>query len=156
MPAPVTDILRRTVFATNLARTLALFGLIWFVQLVHYPLFLRIAPQDFAAWEAEHANRTGWVAAPLMVAELLTALLLLRASLRPPQIHTYEAALGAALTIVLWLSTFFVQVPLHNRLHRGSNPALIRRLIHTNWVRTITWTARAALVLCWLLRSAAV
>ena len=140
---------QRTVLGTQLLSTLALFGLIWFVQLVHYPLFLRIAPADFPAFEAEHATRTGWIAGPLMVAEFLSALLLLLRSVRPAQIPAAQAWLGAALVGILWLSTFFVQVPLHNQLHQGFQPAVIQRLVATNWLRTAAWTVRAALIVFW-------
>jgi hypothetical protein len=130
--------------------TLALFGLIWFVQLVHYPLFRRVPPTVFAAFEAEHARRTGWVAAPLMVLELLTSLLLLNRHLRPVVVSTHGANVGLALTASTWLSTFLVQVPLHNRLHLGFDQAAIHRLVATNWLRTGFWTLRALLVLLWL------
>lgn len=77
--------LASTIFAAQFLSTLALFGLIWFVQIVHYPLFLRLAPETFAAHEAEHATRTGYVAAPLMLAELFSSLLLLNAHSAHPK-----------------------------------------------------------------------
>ena len=40
----------------HLAATWALVGLIWFVQLVHYPLFSAVAPERFATFEAEHSR----------------------------------------------------------------------------------------------------
>ncbi len=144
--------LAKTVFATQMVSTLALLGLIWFVQIVHYPLFLRVDPSSFAAHEAEHATRTGYVAAPLMLAELFSALLLLNPSLRPVQISGGQALLGAALVGLLWASTFFVQIPLHNRLHDGFDRSTIERLVATNWLRTAIWTVRAALVTQWTLR----
>ena len=145
--SPLTE----TIFAAQILSTLALFGLIWLVQIVHYPLFLRLAPATFAAHEAEHATRTGYVAAPLMLAELVSSLLLLNPHLRPPQISSTQAILGATLVAILWASTFFLQIPLHNRLHRGYDRHTIQRLITTNWLRTAAWTARAALALHWIL-----
>lgn len=143
----------RFIFAANAGSTLALFGLIWFVQLVHYPLFARIAPADFTAFEAEHATRTGWIAAPLMILELITSFLLLDRHLSVRSLTPAMAYAGAALTIATWLSTFLVQVPLHNGLHRAHDPKAIRRLVSTNWLRTAAWTARAALVLYWITQS---
>ena len=127
-------------------------GLIWFVQLVHYPLFLRADPQAFASFENEHATRTGWIAAPLMATELLSSLCLLRQSLRPASISSTEAALGLALVGVLWASTVFLQIPLHNHLQRGYDREAMHRLIAGNWVRTVAWTLRAALVTSWVCR----
>jgi len=58
-----------------------------------------------------------------------------------------------ALLFVLWISTALFQVPLHRRLERAHDPVAIRRLVATNWVRTITWSARAVLVV-WLVARA--
>ena len=140
---------QQLVLGTQLVSTLALLGLIWFVQLVHYPLFLRIDPANFAAFEAEHATRTGWIAGPLTVAELLGGLLLLSGDLRPAPIPLTQAWLGAVLIGLAWFSTAFVQVPVHNRLHAGYVRRVVQRLISTNWLRTAAWTARAALVVYW-------
>ena len=141
--------LQAIVLGTQLVSTLAMFGLIWFVQLVHYPLFQRIPPDAFIAYETEHANRTGFIAFPLMFAELLSALALLAPTLRPAAIPFAQALCGAALVGLLWASTVFVQIPLHNRLHQAHNPAIIQRLIASNWLRTAAWTARAILVILW-------
>ena len=65
----------------HLAATWALVGLIWFVQLVHYPLFSAVAPERFVVFEAEHSKRTTWVVAVLMPAEAITGMAL---ALNPP------------------------------------------------------------------------
>ena len=141
------------LFPLHLLSTFALFGLIWFVQLVHYPLHALVSPSEFPRYQAEHAKRTGYVAAPLMILELLTALALLNPWWRPIYIPASQACFGAILVGLLWLTTFAVQVPLHNRLHRAHDPADIARLIHSNWLRTLLWTARSTLLLLWLGRA---
>ncbi len=138
------------IFVVQCASTLGLVGLIWFVQVVHYPLFQRIRPADFVPYEAEHATRTGYVVAPLMLAELLSASLFLLHRFRPLGISTAEARLGAALVSLIWCSTAFLQIPLHNKLHRGFDRVSIQRLITSNWIRTTAWTARAILISSWL------
>lgn len=124
--------------------TLALVGLVWFVQVVHYPLFARIPREAFAAYEREHAERTTWVVAPLMGVEALCAALLL---VGKPGALT---ALGALLVGVVWGSTALVQVPCHRVLERGWDEAAHRRLVRTNWVRTAAWSARGAIALALL------
>ncbi|WP_199726436.1 hypothetical protein [Acidipila sp. EB88] len=131
-----------------------MFGLIWFIQVVHYPLFLQVTPSQFPVYEAAHANRTTYVVAPLMLLELASALLLLVPRMRPPQVSAPEAWIGVALVAVLWGSTAFIQVPLHNRLHLAYSAPLIQRLVRTNWIRTVAWSARALLVLHWAYRGA--
>jgi hypothetical protein len=143
----------RILLLLQLFSTLGMFGLIWFVQIVHYPLFLDVGHAQFAAYEAAHANRTTYVVAPLMLMELVTSLLLLFPATRPDGMSVAWAWVGAALVGVIWASTAFVQVPLHNELQSGYSTAVIGRLVATNWVRTVAWSCRAALVLAWAWRS---
>jgi hypothetical protein len=129
----------------NLAVSLYMTGLIWFVQVVHYPLFGAVPPPDFSAYEARHQSLTTWVTAPPMLAELgLSAAYLLA---RPASTLVW---LAAALTLLLWASTFFLQVPLHGRLSQGFELEAWRSLVASNWLRTSAWTLRSALLL-WLL-----
>ena len=142
----------RMVLLAQLLSTLALFGLIWFVQIVHYPLFASVGQTDFRTYAAAHATRTTWIVAPLMLLEVGSALLLLEPSLRPMFICPQEAWLGLIFVAVIWSSTALLQVPLHNRLQTSFSGSSARRLVATNWVRTIAWTVRAALVLTWVSR----
>lgn len=134
---------------TQLVSTLAMFGLIWFVQVVHYPLFALVDDPRFAA---SHATRTTYVVAPLMLLEICSSAALLRGAWRPSFVSAGEAWLGAALVSMIWLSTAVLQVPLHNHLQAQHSVADARRLVDTNWVRTVAWTIRAALVLLWAWR----
>lgn len=125
--------------------TLALVGLIWFVQVVHYPLFARLGGA-FGAFHRAHMERTGWVVAPLMLAELATAVALI--ALLPSE-ATGFAVLGVVLLVGVWLSTALVQVPIHQRLSESAVPdeSDLRRLVRTNWIRTVAWSLRAPLAL---------
>jgi hypothetical protein len=133
------------VFLANLVSTLYLVGLIWFVQVVHYPLFNLVDPRRFRVFEREHSRRTAWVVVVPMLIELGTALwLLLR---RPPEIPLWQVGLGVILVLVIWVSTFFLQVPQHNILDRGFDPKAHALLVSTNWLRTAAWSARGLLLL---------
>jgi hypothetical protein len=122
------------------AATLAMAGVAWFVQVVHYPLFAFVGG-DFSAYEERHANRTTFVVGPLMTVEAATALLLLAA---------WPGALtvtGICLLAIIWLSTAVLQVPCHRLLGRGFDGAVHRRLVATSWLRTAAWTARGGVAL---------
>jgi len=54
----------------NAAATLFMVGVIWFVQIVHYPLFALVGEAAFSEYERHHARRTGWVVAIPMLLEL--------------------------------------------------------------------------------------
>jgi hypothetical protein len=125
--------------------TLAMAGLIWFVQIVHYPLFGRVGQGGYADYQREHERRTARVVAPLMLIEALTAALLIWQ--RPPAVDPALPWAGAALLLVIWLSTALLQVPAHRRLESGFDAAAHARLVATNWLRTIAWSARGALAL---------
>jgi len=135
--------------------TLAMAGLIWFVQINHYPLFAIVAEAGDGGWtryERAHQSRTTVVVMPLMLAELATAMWL--ALDRPDGAGAGLAPAGLALLGVLWASTFLVAVPLHRRLARGFRAETHRALVLTNWIRTLAWTARGVLALAVLEQAA--
>lgn len=132
------------VAAIHLLTTFAMLGLIWFVQIVHYPMMASFDRKNFAAHEKEHCDRTGWVVVPLMLGEVFTFALLLLEGM-----HSNTFLLSGVLLGVIWASTFLLQVPLHRALLQGWNAGAHRRLVATNWIRTVAWTGRAGL-LSWL------
>jgi len=120
--------------------TVAMFGLIWFVQLVHYPQFMFVGADGFTAYALQHQRRTAWLVAPLMCVETITAAtLMFWVPFGGPR---WIAGLGLALVACNWLATAFLQVPCHRKLAAGFDAAVVRRLVRTNWVRTISWTSR--------------
>ncbi len=135
----------RLILLLQLGTTLPVTGLIWFVQVSHYPLFAAVDAPSFPAYESRHRTLTTWVVAPLMLVEAATTLLLFRGV--PTLLSLTEAAIGAALLLAIWISTAALQVPCHHRLSQGFDQLAWRRLVATNWIRTAAWTARAALLL---------
>jgi hypothetical protein len=125
------------------AATLFMVGLIWFVQIVHYPLMGRVGESSFADYEARHTRLTGFVVGPVMLAEGATALCLVWL----PSFRSPAALIGLVLLVVIWLSTAFLQVPCHRRLSAEFDPVVHRRLVRSNWIRTIAWTLRGGLSL---------
>ena len=128
--------------------TLPLAGLIWTVQLVHYPLFDGVGADRFADYERRHARAIAVVVAPLMLAELAVSGWLAVAP--PAGAPAWWCWTGAGLTAALWLSTYFVQIPQHAALAAGFEPAVHGRLVAGNWLRTALWTARGGLALAML------
>lgn len=127
----------------HLAATAAMVGLIWFVQIVHYPLFAAVAAEDFVAYENRHRTRTGVVVGPLMAVEGITAIWL---AIDPPSgVSRVVTLAGLGLLGVIHASTVLLQVPAHVQLSERHDPAVIGRLVRTNWIRTVGWTARGVL-----------
>lgn len=139
------------ILLTNAAATLMMTGLIWFVQIVHYPLFGQVGKSDFAFYEASHSSLTTLVVMPLMLIELLTAFLLV--AQKPVDASAFWLVAGLLLIGVIWLTTFFVSVPQHNILSRGFDEQAHRTLVLTNWIRTLAWSARSLILLFLLART---
>lgn len=132
------------VLVISLAAAWGMVGLIWMVQVVHYPMLAAYSQLSPVTAVVDHQRRISWVVGPLMAVDGVTALILLVN--RPPTMGAVEAWAATALVGVALGSTVLVQVPLHARLARGHDPRTAARLIAANWVRTVAWTARGVLL----------
>lgn len=132
----------------NFALAAYLTGLIWTVQLVHYPGFAYVSPERFAAFHQHHTRTMSWVVLAPMVLELGLAGWL---AWQGRGVLGAAAWVSLALVLLVWAATFLISVPFHNRLTAdGYNYVAIDGLVRTNWVRTLAWTTRSGL-LGWLL-----
>lgn len=141
----MNDPLVRFLFLAHLASSFYMVGLIWFVQVVHYPLFASIGHMEFPSYEQRHTALTTWVVAPPMLIEGATAVLLIW--LRPTGVAQWSLHSGLALLGICWLSTAFIQIRCHAVLSKAFAPAIYRRLVSTNWLRTAAWSLHGGLVL---------
>lgn len=135
----------KLLFLTNLLATFFMTGVIWIVQVVHYPLFARVGELTWRAYHADHNVLITWIVLPAMLLEAITAALLVL--YRPDFVSRPEALAGLALVALAWGTTFFLSVPQHNALAAGFDPAAHRLLVSTNWLRTIAWSGRTGLLL---------
>jgi hypothetical protein len=110
---------------------------------VHYPLFQFVGAGEFVKYEREHTRRVTWIVAPLMGLEAVTAAALV--FLVDSSALRLIAIIGLLLVAAIWASTAFLQVPCHRKLSASYDPAVVRRLVATNWLRTSAWAARACL-----------
>ena len=139
-------------FVLNLASTMVMIGIIWFVQVVAYPQLAFAGRDGYVAYQAAHVRRTTFVVGGPILIEAATGLWL---ALRPPSFFPPALAwTGLALIAVVLLSTALLEVPIHRRLERGFDADAHRRLVLGNWVRTIAWTARGVILLVVLARVA--
>ena len=136
------------IFLLNLVLAFIAVGLIWTIQLVHYPSMRFIPKERFVEYHNFHSIRISFLAVPLMVTELGTSLILFY--------QNYNNAIqtifliNLVIVVLIWLSTFLIQVPLHNALSKEKQSEKLSKLICTNWIRTILWTARSILMILFL------
>lgn len=131
---------QETIFLLNTVSSFFMMGLIWYVQLVHYPTFKFIDEEIFQSFHAHHSLKTGIIVMPIMSIELASS-----GALTWFYGWTSLHAIGFYVVIFIWLSTFILSVPKHNALSHGKVDSLITDLIATNWVRTALWTAKSGI-----------
>lgn len=136
------------VFLAHAGTTLYLVGVIWLVQFLVYPSMAHAGADEYATYHQTHTSRITPIVAPAMLVELLTAIYFV--FVPPEAIDRRYFWLGLLLVLIIWASTFFLQVPLHDKLAKSFDRDAQARLVLTNWIRTAAWTLRGALVL-WLI-----
>ncbi|MBC7457339.1 MAG: hypothetical protein H7235_03615 [Bdellovibrionaceae bacterium] len=117
-------------------------GLIWIIQLLHYPSYHYIKVDQFSAYQRFHTNQITYIVGPIMLVEVLSGVYL-------AFINDWSAPLTLNLAglSIIWLSTWYCSIPAHNKLSAGFNHKTISYLVNTNWIRTLTWTLRSILML---------
>lgn len=145
------DDLTPLLLSLHAAVTWLLVGLIWFVQVVHYPLMHSVGSGHFREYERLHRQRTTFVVAPAMLLELALSILIVVIAHRADD-GVILPWTGLVLTLINWASTFGLQVPLHRELSKGFNRNALQWLLITNLIRTFAWTARGVIALLMLPR----
>ena len=115
--------------------------LIWIIQLVHYPSFHYIDPNKFSDFHQHHSKSITIIVMPLMLAELIIGFLQAYRSG-----FTSIEVIALIMIVGVWLSTFLIQIPLHNQMSIQNNSILVTKLVNTNWIRTLLWTGKAILI----------
>lgn len=113
-----------------------LVGIILITQFVNYPLFKKI-DQNFEIIHKEYTTKMGYVVAPIMVLEAVTVF-----SMYIYYPKSNELVFITCLTIIIWLSTFLIQVPIHKTISFKKDSKKIKKLISTNYIRTISWCSK--------------
>jgi len=129
----------------NILATIFMTGVIWIVQIVHYPLFAKVGPELFRSHHADHNALISYIVLPALPIEAATAALLLLN--RPSIVTPIEAVVGLLLVALAWGATFFLSVPQHNILASGFDLQAHHTLVNTNWIRTFAWSARSVLII---------
>jgi hypothetical protein len=112
----------------------AMVVLILLVQLIIYPSFHAISDEAFTSWHRRYVTVIGFIVIPLMLVQAgcIAAQLL--------EVTDWRNILSATAVLGAWIVTFAVSAPCHQTLqHKGKDPEIITRLIHTNWLRTGCW-----------------
>ncbi len=137
-----------TIFWINIASTWFMVGIIWFVQIVHYPLFGYVGSKEFETFHEHHKILITPVVGFVMIVELVTTGILIFQI--PVGIPNWTVIVGIILIGVIWISTLFLQIPYHNKLSSKFDKNALMMLVNTNWISTICWSLRGIIVLIML------
>ena len=116
-------------------------GVIWVIQLLHYPSFHFIYEKKYVEFQNFHMQRISLIVIPAMLAELASALLLA---------YIFRSSMIIVLLFILlaiWLLTFIFFTNMHQKLTNGYDSSIVDRLIQINWSRTILWSLRLIILL---------
>ena len=140
------------VVVAHAVASVFLAGLIWTVQVVHYPLFARVGSDAFLVYADGHTTRIGaLVVLPWSVQGLTVAALLVARPVGVSATLVGTSAVAAAVTVAVTLA---VSVRQHRILGGGWDPTAHRVLVMSNWLRTAAWIvgAGAATAILWQYR----
>ncbi len=106
--------------------------LIWMVQLIIYPSFLRFESHSLENWHLTYTGRITVIVAPLMIAQIALAGFLL---ITGTSYNSLEI-LALGLIILNWLLTFFIFIPYHQKIDlQPADKMVQRKLVRSNWIR---------------------
>ena len=131
----------------HLIATSVMVGVIWIIQLVHYPSFHFIELKQYTTFQRFHMSRISYVVIPAMVTELFTLILII---ISMDQIDTLVLA-SAILLIFIWLITAVFFSGVHQKLTLGYDQTVVDKLVKLNWGRTLLWTLRLLLISIYML-----
>jgi hypothetical protein len=124
----------------------SLIGVIWIIQLVHYPAYRFIDVTQFTQYQLFHSKQITYFVAPMMLLEFASSVWMLYQAIQTKTNLTL-LSVSFVLLLMIWALTFFKIVPLHNQLQFGKDTSMIEQIIQLNWWRTILWSARGLLLL---------
>ena len=116
-----------------------MFGLIFTTQIVSYPMFFKVKLTNFKIYHEQYVEKISFIVMPLMALELIIATLLVYMS------NSIIINLIFCNLMLIFLSTYFIQVPIHEKIKTDPNEKLLLRLVRTNWIRTLLWMVKCIL-----------
>ena len=116
-------------------------GVSLITHFITYPSFKLIKSSLFSEFHKSYTNKMLFIVAPVMILELISSLFLVIFDVSD---NNTEIGLLISLSLI-WFLTFFIIVPIHNKLTVNYNKDLNQKLIKYNGLRTIFWIIKLIL-----------
>lgn len=139
------------LFYLHLVATSIMIGVIWVIQLVHYPSFHYIDRNRYGLFQEFHMRNISRIVFPVMLIELITGVLLVQLPIFGNSNNFFYIAF--ILLIIVWFLTATLFTSIHKNLSNGYNKNIIYRLVNLNWMRTILWSLRIVFIFAFIFDS---
>ena len=116
-------------------------GIIWVIQLLHYPTFHFIKESDYVEFQHFHMQRISFIVVPVMIIELISGFMLVY------YFRSNLLILCLIILLVIWLITFVFFTKLHQSLLGGYDKIIVNKLVQINWSRTVLWSLRLIILI---------
>ena len=116
-------------------------GIIWVIQLLHYPAFNFIKESDYVEFQHFHMQRISFIVVPVMILELFSAFMLVY------YLRSNLLILCLIILLFIWLITFIFFTKLHQSLLDGYDKKIVDKLVKINWSRTVLWSLRLIILI---------
>ena len=131
------------LFTVHLIFTAIMVGVIWLVQVVHYPSFNFIDKKFYSDFQNFHIKRISFIVIPVMLLELVSGLILIYLDNR----HSTPSLISFGILILIWIITGLFFAKAHQDLTAGYDREIVKKIIKLNWIRTLLWSIRLILLL---------
>ena len=131
----------------HLISTSLMVGIIWVIQVVHYPSFHFIGNSRYISFQKFHMERISYIVIPVMLVESISGFLLIYYELNPILL------ISMVLLLSIWMLTVFFFALVHQKLVSGYQVGMVAKLVKINWVRTLLWTLRLLLLIIYLIEN---
>jgi len=125
----------------HLISTSLMVGIIWVIQVVHYPSFHYIGKSRYISFQKFHMEGISYIVIPVMLLESMSGFILIYDELNPILL------ISMVLLLSIWMLTAFFFSSLHQKLVSGYEEETVRKLVKINWLRTALWTLRLVLLI---------
>ena len=125
----------------HLISTSLMVGIIWVIQVVHYPSFHFIGNSRYISFQKFHMERISYIVIPVMLVESISGFLLIYDELN------LILLISMVLLLSIWMLTGFFFASVHQKLVSGYQLEMVAKLVKINWIRTLLWTLRLLLLI---------
>ena len=126
-------------FDIHLFSNIYLIAISIIVQFIIYPSFKKYSFVEFKTFHSDYTKKMFLIVGPVMTLELLCCVFLL--------IENSTLFLTPTiLLIIIWILTFFLIVPIHNKLNIKFNLNDHKNLIRLNGLRTLLWVLKVLFI----------